>query len=123
MTVMDRRYRQIEVERQGDVFCVRLRQRNMSEEDLHQFSDELNDLVERQGCRKLVLNLGPQGPLCLYSIFLAKLVSLQRRLSQAGGGLQLAHVGPDIYKIFEACRLQTLFSFAPDQSSAIAALS
>src|SRR5947209_3310925 len=99
---MDRPYRQISVARQGDVFCVRLLRRSMAEEDLHEFSDELNKLIEKDGCRKMVLNLGPDGPLCLYSIFLAKLVSLQRRLLQAGGGLQLAHVSPDIYKIFEA---------------------
>jgi anti-anti-sigma factor len=120
---MDRPYRQIEAARHGDVFCVRLLHRNMDEEDLHEFSDELNGLIENEGCRKMALNLGPEGPLCLYSIFLAKLVSLQRRLQQAGGGLQLAHVSPDTYKIFEACKLQALFEFAPNQNAAIVALS
>jgi hypothetical protein len=120
---MDRPYRQVEVARQGDVFCIRLLRRNLAEEDLHELSDELNGLIEHEGCSKMVLNLGPDGPLCLYSIFLAKLVSLQRRLQQAGGALQLAHVSPDIYKIFEACKLQALFEFAPDQNAAIVAFS
>jgi len=120
---MDRPYRQIDVSRHGDVFCVRLVRRNMAEEDLHEFGEELGRLIDNDGCRKLVLNLGPDGPLCLYSIFLAKLVSLQRRLQQAGGGLQLAHVGAEIYKIFEACKLQALFEFAPDQDAAVVALS
>jgi anti-anti-sigma factor len=120
---MDSPYRQIEVARHGDVFCVRLLRRNMAEEDLHELSDELTRLIETGGCRKMVVNLGPNGPLCLYSIFLAKLVSLQRRLQQAGGGLQLAHVSPEIYKIFEACKLQALFEFVPDQDAGILALS
>ena len=111
---------QIEVERHGEVCCIRLRKRELEEEDLHQFSNEINQLIEDASCRKVVLCLGPDGPLCLYSIFLAKLVSIQRRLHQAGGKFKLAHVSPEIYKIFEACKLGTLFDFCPDQKSAIA---
>ena len=120
---MDRPSKQIEVDRHGDVFCVRLRKREMEEDDLHEFGDDITRLIQDEGCRKLVLNLGPDGPLCLYSIFLAKLVSIQRRLQQAGGSLKMAHVAPDIFKIFEACKLQTLFEFCPNQETAIAELS
>jgi anti-anti-sigma factor len=111
---------QIDVERHGDVCCVRLRKRELEEQDLHQFSTEVNQLIQDESCRKIVLCLGPDGPLCLYSIFLAKLVSIQRHLNEAGGALKLAHVSPEIYKIFEACKLQTLFQFCPDQKAAIA---
>ena len=112
--------KQILLERHGDVCCIRLQKRELEEADLHQFSSEVNDLIQEEGCRKLVLSLGPEGPLCLYSIFLAKLVSIQRRLQQAGGQLKLAHVNPEIFKIFEACNLQNLFEFCPDQKTAIA---
>jgi anti-anti-sigma factor len=111
---------QIDIERHGEICCVRLRKTELEEEDLNQFSCEINQLIQDEGCRKLVLCLGPDGPLCLYSIFLAKLVSIQRHLGQGGGELRLAHVSPEIYKIFEACNLQTLFSFCPDQQAAIA---
>jgi anti-anti-sigma factor len=114
---------QIEVQRHGDVCCIRLRKRELEEGDLHQFSSEVNQLIQDEGCRKMVLCLGPDGPLCLYSIFLAKLVSIQRRLHQAGGKFKLAHVSPEIFKIFEACKLQTLFAFCPDQDTALAELS
>jgi anti-anti-sigma factor len=117
---MDRPMNQIEVERHGDVCCIRLRKPELEEEDLHQFSSDVNQLIQEEGCRKLVLCLGPDGPMCLYSIFLAKLVSIQRRLNQAGGVFKLAHVSPEIFKIFEACRLQTLFEFCPDQKTALA---
>ena len=110
---------QIDIERHGDVCCVHLRKRELEEEDLHQFSSEVNRLIQEEGCRKMVLCLGPDGPLCLYSIFLAKLVSIQRRLDQAGGQFKLAHVSPEIYRIFQACNLHSLFTFCPDQQSAI----
>jgi anti-anti-sigma factor len=113
---------QIDIERHGDICCLRLRKRELEESDLHQFSSEVNQLIQEEGCRKMVLSLGPDGPLCLYSIFLARLVSLQRRLRQAGGQLKLAHVGPEIFKIFQACNLQTLFEFCPDQKTALAEL-
>jgi anti-anti-sigma regulatory factor len=77
-------------------------------------------LVEEDGCRKMVLTLGPPEPEFLYSIFLAKLVSLQRRLRERGGALKLTGVGPNTLRIFEACRLVPLFDFAPDQDAAVA---
>jgi len=49
-------------------------------------------------------------------------VSIQKRLNQAGGILKLAHVSPEIVKIFEACKLQTLFSICPDEKTALAEL-
>jgi anti-anti-sigma factor len=119
---MDRPPKQVELERRGDVFCVRLRKQSMEEEDLHEFGDEVTRMIQEDGCRKMVLSLGPDGPICLYSIFLAKLVSVQRRLQQAGGAFKLAHVSPDIFKIFEACKLQDLFEFCPDEATAIAEL-
>jgi anti-anti-sigma factor len=120
---MARPLNQITVERRGDVFCVRPCKRELDEEDLQQFSAEMNSLIQEDGCRKMVLCLGPEGPYCLYSIFLAKLVSIQRRLQEAGGLLKLAYVSPDTFKIFEACKLQNLFQFCPDTDAAVAELS
>jgi hypothetical protein len=116
---MDRPWKQLEVERQGEVHCARLQHVQMDETQLQDLSVELNRLIDEEGCRKLVLSLGPPDPLCLYSVFLAKLVSLQRRLNQAGGGLKLAHVSPDTYRIFEACRLHSIFEFHPDKQTAM----
>jgi anti-sigma B factor antagonist len=117
---MERPYQHIEVERTGDVFCIRLRKPTLDETGLHELSDELNQLLAQEGCRKLVFSLGPEEPQCLYSIFLAKLVSLQRRLKAAGGGLLLCQVGPDTLRIFDACGLASLFTFVPDKATAVA---
>lgn len=118
---MERPYRHIAIERAGDVHCVRLTEPKLDENGLHELSDELNRLLAEGGCRKLVLSLGPDEPQFLYSVFLAKLVGLQRRLQAVAGGLKLCHVGPDTMQIFEACRLTPLFAFYPDRAAAVAA--
>lgn len=118
--MMSRQFRQIEVEQQGDVFCARLRNHRLSEEDIYAFSEDVLELINEDGCRKLVLDLGPRDPVCLFSIFLAKLVSIKRRLEKNGGGLKLAHVSPETHHIFEVCNLHNLFDFCPDEAAAVA---
>jgi anti-anti-sigma factor len=116
---MDRPYRHLAVRRQGDVFCVHLRSHQLSEPELYELCSELLHLPEKDGCRKLVLNLGPPDPEFLYSIFLAKLVSLQRRLQAVGGGLKIAGTSSATRSIFAACRLDSLFDFVADEESAV----
>jgi anti-anti-sigma factor len=118
---MERPYRHIDIERAGDVYCVRLRQSKLDETALYELADELTRLVMEDGCRKLVLSLGPEEPQFLYSVFLAKLVTLQRRLQASGGALKLADAAPDTVRIFDACRLTPLFEFVPDRAAAVAA--
>jgi anti-anti-sigma factor len=117
---MARPYTMIDVEKKGDVSCVRFRESRLNEDELYALCGELVRLVDEDGCRKMVLSLGPPEPEFLYSIFLAKLVSLQRRLREKGGALRLADVGPNTLRIFDACRLVPLFDFAPDREAALA---
>jgi anti-anti-sigma factor len=119
---MKRKFRQIEVDHKGDVVCVRLRQRRLDEPAIQELGDELLRLIDEQGCRKMVLNLGP-GPLaCLYSVFLARLVTVHKRLHEHHGGLKLCDVHPETRHVFEVCQLDEYFDFAPDQATAVAAL-
>jgi anti-anti-sigma factor len=118
---MERPFRHIDVECAGDVHCVRLRQSKLEETALYELADELQSLVEDDGCRKMLLSLGPAEPQFLYSVFLAKLVTLQRRLQGNGGALKLSDVAPETVKIFDACRLTPLFEFVPDRAAGIAA--
>jgi hypothetical protein len=119
---MDRPYRHVDIRREGDVCCARMRQHRLDETQLLEMCSELQDLV-RDGCRKLVLSLGPPDPECLYSIFLAKLVSLQRRLGSVDGALKLANASQDTRSIFAACRLEGLFDFVPDEATGVRELS
>jgi anti-anti-sigma factor len=120
---MVRAYRHLDVEHHEDIFCVRLRQRRLDEDALYELGEELNALVDQDGCRKMILSLGPKAPECLYSILLGQLVATQRRLHEQDGALLIVDANPDTVAIFEACRLKDLFAFAADRKAAIKALS
>src|SRR5262249_25966325 len=120
---MDRSFQQIDTEQKGDVVCARVRQRRLGEADVLQFGDELLTLITERGCRKLVVNLGP-GPLqCLYSVFLAKLVTARKRIEERGGKMLLCEAHPETMHVFEVCQLDQYFDFVPDQGTAVAELS
>jgi anti-anti-sigma factor len=116
---MTRSYRHIEVERRGDIFCVRLYHARLEERMIHELSSELRSLVTDEGCRKMALSLGPESPECLYSVFLTKLITLQRILREHQGKLVLCHAQPAVRDIFAACRLDQLFHFLPDLDAAV----
>ena len=110
-------YRFIQTERQGEVDCVRLRRTRLEEGEIYQLAEELLALVRDGGCRQMALSLGPQPPDCLYSVFLAKLITLQRTLREHGGGLVLCEVNPVARTVFEASLLDRQFTFLPDFAS------
>ena len=120
---MERPYQQIEFERRGEVYCVRLRHAKLDENGLEELSAEMARLIDEDGCRKMVLALGPEDPLCLYSVFLAKLVNLQRRLGAAGGALALAGLSDNTQHIFQVAGLHKFFFFHPEVETAVGALS
>jgi hypothetical protein len=111
--------RHIRLEKQGDVFCVCLRNPRLDEAEIYQFAEELLDLCRIHGCRKLALSLGPEPPDCLYSVFLAKLITVQRVLHEHEGGLVLVEVSPVARSVFEACLLDRQFTFLPDFDAAV----
>jgi hypothetical protein len=111
-------YKHIRVERYDDVFCVRLRHMRLEEAEICQMGAELLDLCEQHGGCKLALSLGPEPPDCLYSVFLAKLVSIRNTLRRHNGDLVLCEVSPIAYHVFEACLLHREFTFVPDFAAA-----
>jgi anti-anti-sigma factor len=118
---MPRPYRHIDVECRGDVFCVRLPRRRLNETEVNELADDLVGLIADEGCRKLALALGPKEPEFLYSVFLAKLVMVRRRLSEVGGTLKICYAGENVRGVFEACKLEEMFDFSPDFDAAVRA--
>jgi hypothetical protein len=111
-------YRLAKVERDGDLYCVRLRDPRMEETDVYQLTEELVTLITRDGCRRLALSLGPEPPSCLYSVFLARLITVQRIMHEHGGSFVLIEVNPITRSVFEACSLDRQFTFLPDLNAA-----
>jgi hypothetical protein len=118
---MPRPFRHLDVERKNDIFCARLKRHRLDEKAIIELAAELVSLITEQGCRKLVLSLGSDAPELLYSVFLAKLVMVRRRLLEGGGApLKLCEVNANVYGVFEATQLKDLFEFYPDRASAVA---
>jgi hypothetical protein len=115
-------FRQLAVDVVGDIYCLRLQQARLAIGGLEELVADIDKFMAGSQCRNVVFSLGPDEPECLYSVFLAKLVTLQKRLQSAGGGLVLAEASDDVRKIFAACRLDDLFRFAPGREDAIALL-
>jgi hypothetical protein len=118
---MDASDRHIDVDRQGDIFCVHLRSHRYDESAIQELAQELTSLILQQGCRKLALSLGPESPQCLYSVFLAKLVTLRRLMAEKGGEFKICDANEQTLGVFEACRLKDHFEFVPDLQTAVAA--
>lgn len=119
---MNRLYRHINVEKKNDVCCVRFRTHKMDESDILEMTDEVLSLIDTDGCRKMVVALGPGQLECLYSVFLAKMVMFQRHLVGKGGQMKICEATPETMGVFEACHLKEYFDFIPDQAAAVAAL-
>lgn len=117
---MTRLHHHIDVEQRGEVCCVRLCHIRFDEPMIYELAAELRALVEDGICRKMALSLGPKAPDCMYSIFLANLIALQRILHEHQGELVLCHVRPDVREIFAACGLEEMFHFVPDYDAAVA---
>ena len=99
-------FQQIECQWQGDVACIRLIRTQLDEHGLEELIKDIDQLIDEDGCKKLVLTLGPEDHFCLYSVFLAKLVNLQRRMATAGGTLALVQNGDEIELNVEERKLE-----------------
>ena len=117
---MAKNYRHLVVERYGNVACVRLAKSRLDENEIHELALELIHLAREGGCPRVALCLGPQTPECLYSVFLAKLISLQRRLESLGGGLKLCQCTSQVIEILDACVLLDRFDIVADPAAALA---
>ncbi len=88
-------YHLIKIECRADVCCVRLRHTRLEEMQIQELGDELLALCNEDGCRKIALSLGPEPPDCLYSVFLAKLVSLRNATGARGRPAGSVRTRPD----------------------------
>jgi hypothetical protein len=98
-----------------------MRQYRIEEPDIPNLTSELISVGSTPGCKKVALSLGPRPPECMYSVFLAGLMSVQRRLAEKGCTLLLCEAGPEVLAIFNVCRLAEHFHFVPDFDAAVGA--
>jgi hypothetical protein len=112
-------YRHIVVERHGNIAFVRLARLRLEEPEIYQMFNEILHLGREGGCPRIALSLGPKTPECMYSVFLAKLIGLQRRLREKDGDLKLCQCTPQVIDILDACSLVEHFDIVADPAMAL----
>jgi hypothetical protein len=119
---MDMKFHQLDVVKRGDIFCVRLKKRNMTEPDLHQFGEEVAELIAEHGCRKLALALGKERLDCLQSMFIGKLNMIRKLLLEQKGHMRLCEVAPLNFDVLRVCKITDLIETLPDTDAAVKSL-
>ena len=98
----------LDAEGLGDVTVVSFRDKKiLDEQNIQVISEQLFSLVDDPGRRKLLLNFGNVE--YLSSTALEMLITLNKKVTQAGGELILCNIAPQIYEIFEITKLNKLF--------------
>ena len=92
----------------------------IDEAEIQEFGQELYDLVERDGRKKIVLNFGHVE--FLSSAALGKLIGFDKRVKQHDAHLILTNIRPEIYEVFAITKLTKLFTIKDDEADALAVL-
>jgi len=114
------RKRRLEVEEIGDVTVVNFVDRKiLDEQNIQIIGQQLLDLVNVEGRKKLVLNFSNVE--YLSSAALGKLITLNKRLKEVAGKLILCSISPEIYEVFEITRLDKFFKIEREEQAALQA--
>ena len=117
MTPQPRR-RRLEVEDIGDVTVVNFVDRKiLDEQNIQVIGEQLFSLVDESGRRKVLLNF--HNVEYLSSAALGKLITLNKKLTAAGGKLVLCEISPTIYEVFEITKLDKFFTIQKEEQAAL----
>lgn len=89
----------------------------LDELSINEILNELVALVESQPEIKLLLNFDNVDHLS--SAALGMLITLNKRVADAGGKLRLANISPQIYEVFAITRLNKLFDIHDSADAAL----
>jgi anti-sigma B factor antagonist len=114
------RRRRLELEEVGDVTVVNFVDKKiLDEQNIQIIGEQLFDLVDNQGKKKLLLNFGNVE--FLSSAALGKLITLNKKVQTSGGKLVMCKIAREIHEVFEITKLDKLFKIYPDEQTALQA--
>ena len=112
------RRRRLEVENMGDITVVHfLDKKILDEQNIQIIGEQLFNLVDNEGCRKVLLNFGNVE--YLSSAALGKFISLNKKVQSKGGKLVMCNINDDIYEVFEITKLNKLFNIQKEEQTAL----
>ena len=114
------RRRRLELEPIGDVTVVNFVDRKiLDDQNIQIIGEQLFSLVDEQGLRKILLNFSNVE--YLSSAALGKLITLNKKLQQAGGKLILCNIDAQIFEVFEITKLDRFFKIIKEEQAALQA--
>ena len=114
-------YKRIDVCEIAGVAVVQFRDARYTDElRILEFGQELIDLVDNGGYRKIVLNFGRIE--FFSSGALGKLITLDKRVRSVNGTLVCCNIQPDILEVFRITRLDRLFRICDTEEDALKAV-
>ena len=87
---------------------------------VNEVAQELYQLIEKDGCRKLVLDLGTIK--ILSSQTLGVLLNMRQKLAPLDGKVVISGIDPRLYRVFKVTKLQDIFEFYDTSAAAVSAL-
>ena len=114
------RRRRLEVEHIGDVTVVNFVDKKiLDEQNIQIIGEQLFDLVDNQGKKKLLLNFGNVE--FLSSAALGKLITLNKKVQTSGGKLVMCKIAREIHEVFEITKLDKFFNIQKEEQAALQA--
>ncbi len=106
----------------GDVCVVNfLTSQVLDEMNVQQLGQELNDLIDKEGKTRLVVNFSKIK--FLSSAVLGKLISLNKKMTSLKGRMAFCAINPDIMQVFKITRLDKLIDIYDDEDAAVKGVS
>lgn len=93
--------------------------RILDEQNIQKIGEDLFSLVDEYGRKKIVLNFANVE--YLSSAALGKLITLNRKVNNAGGKLAMCNINEDIFEVFTITNLDRMFNIYPDEQTALQA--
>jgi anti-sigma B factor antagonist len=110
--------RRIDIETIDDVTVARFVDKKiLDENNIQTIGNQLFSLVEEDGARRIILDFSNVE--YLSSAALGKLITMEKKVKQAGGKLRLCAIRPDIYEVFAITKLNRVFEIKDDVDDAL----
>jgi len=113
--------RRIKINESGQVTVVTfVDSKIIDEQEILELGQELYDLVEQEGRKRIVLNFSDVE--FLSSAALGKLIGFEKRAKQNSAELILTNIRPEIYEVFAITKLTKLFNIKDDETDALSVI-
>jgi anti-sigma B factor antagonist len=112
------RRRRLELEEVAGVTVVNfIDKKILDEQNIQIIGEQLFDLVDNQGKKKILLNFGNVE--FLSSAALGKLITLNKKVQTSGGKMIMCRIAKEIMEVFEITKLDKLFKIQKDEQAAL----